>query len=298
MKIADLFDSIKGKIFKKNDICQNIEQTFKEFNTYIIPVVAEQDAVFGKQEPKSKVGQRFQTSLQNALGIRNATIFKLLHINAINACTVTSELEKMVNKEFTEITTDATLTFSRSHLLQLVSGMDFYSRYIQKLITYILINENELIDAADTVKNNLATAEINYVEHNWTQFLALARIFAKKPTDVINMLNKVPEVIINSDNADAATAVNDMSKIDPLRLGMVPSLWNPFFAIGMYVANRQVKKYEETRAQHEQNLLRIKKLKRDQENNPSPEIANRIEYLTDHTNKLAADLARMEKEYA
>ena len=97
MKIADLFDSIKGKIFKKNDICQNIEQTFKEFNTYIIPVVAEQDAVFGKQEPKSKVGQRFQTSLQNALGIRNATIFKLLHINAINACTVTGELEKMVN---------------------------------------------------------------------------------------------------------------------------------------------------------------------------------------------------------
>lgn len=297
MKIAELYKMIVGKIFKKEDIVQNVEQTYKELDNFVIPAAIEMAKTFSSFEVKDANVVRFQNDLQRALDNRRLNIFSLLNINAVNAHTLANELEKMVEKNFNDITNDASLSFVKANVLQLVGYLDFYSRYIQKLFNYILNAENTQVDPNDTIQNSLSKGEIDFIERNWLFFLSIAKLLGTKADVIVNLINKIPDAEITVDNADLAEKVATTNKVDPLRLGLVPPRNLVTFHIGMYFVKRQVRKYSEAKAQHEQILLRIKKLKRDYDNDPNPVLADRIEFLGNRINQLSAEIAEMEKGY-
>lgn len=295
--------------FKKDRILEDSRIVKTELETVSIASYKEAEKVFTGWNFKSKQMQDyikiFNRNFKPSAGfgakdnivtsIRKA-LEKLLETHSVVEDKLQSSLEDIVMAEG--------VTCLKANLLQTLEGVSFLSKYAYKFLNYIYIVETANQDEQNEIeyiKNNLSPADIAYIEESFTYFAILLSTLSKSKVEIEKIIETIPDIVINSTNADVINSTIDKDKLNPLSThGLIQGntitiFNNPIYHIGLMVAEWQANRYKlskETKKVLELRLLNLQMIK---QKNPDAKLEKEIEYIQSRIQGLDYKMKKMEE---
>lgn len=295
--------------FKKDRILEDSRIVKTELETVSIASYKEAEKVFVGWNFKSKQMQDyikiFNRNFKPGAGfgakdnivtsIRKA-LEKLLETHSVVEDKLQSSLEDVVMAEG--------VTCLKANLLQTLEGISFISKYAYKFLNYIYIvetaNQAEQ-NEVEYIKNNLSPADIAYIEESFTYFAILLSTLSKSKVEIEKIIETIPDIVINSTNADAIQSTIDQDKLSPLsthglvRNNAVTVFNNPIYHIGLMVAEWQANRYKLSKETKKVLELRLLNLQMIAQKNPDAKLEKEIEYIQSRIQGLDYKIKKMEE---
>lgn len=295
--------------FKKDRVLEDSRIVKTELETVSIISYVEAEKVFTGWTFKSKQMQDyikiFNRNFKPGAGfgakdnivtsIRKA-LEKLLETHGVVEDKLQTHLEDVIMTEG--------VTCLKANLLQMLEGISFISKYSYKFLNYIYIVETSTQNdqnEAEFIKSNLSPADIAYIESSFVYFTVLLSTLAKSKQEIEKIIEKIPDILINSTNADAISSTIGHDKLSPMSnhgliQGPNPTIFNnPIYHIGLMVAEYQANRYKLSKETKKVLELRLLNLQLIQQKNPDAKLEKEIEYIQSRIQGLDFKIKKMEE---
>jgi hypothetical protein len=291
--LKKFLDALKPKLFKV-DILSDIENQRKELQEFVLPGFNEFNKTFTNYTFKSDVVKNIDSIYRRVTNESSKVgLFVLIEKDLTEVLKALDELETSVDKNFTDTVYRSAMTFTQANIIQMVSTIGFLVRYARNLNTLALIEEADKEDLGSDIK--MVNAEINRITDQSRKFVNSLTIVAKSANIINKTLDKIP--VSNIDDESLAINTGNRSVLDPFALNLLDTGFNPFYFIGMIVAERQAANYHEAKEDYEiqQSLLLNLKLAQQRQNDAKLEL--KIQRQIERIQKLRRSLNDMEQKY-
>lgn len=298
MKIENFVASILPSIARDN-VLEDIRITEGELKTTTIPAYQHAAPFFKSWKFQNDISKDYQATFSR---IAKGHSGDLINVIAKGLPTVLGNLavtEVEIKKVFAEDTAAGGMSYLKAQLLQYVEMAGFVSRYAMKLLVLIYAAETSSADAGETVITEcMAPAQLEWLKLNFVNFCTAFAAVTLSVTDTEKAFRNIPDIVVTPENAKTLPATVGLAKIDPMGCGLIPVKLNPIYHIRMRIAEWQTRRYDAAKDELKLCQLRQLNLERVAQNKPDPRIQKEIEYIEERTQKLAAKIAEMEREYA
>lgn len=280
----NIFEYVKGikKRFTKVDIGVTIDTVNAELVNITIPLLADKAAWLVKDDSQvtSNFYQRDRESIMTDFSksgyLRKSNPFDMILKSLRNTVEILAFLKAYFDKSTGEELSNASVTVTESNALQLIDLAAFVSTYTRSWLDVIL--------SAETNHRNNVNGELNitqamfvYLGDNRANFGAAISILATPVEKIETMFKAIPEIVIAEVNPKAVTGTLGQDKIDPLRLNLIQSKWDPIYFIGMIISDYSAARYKAAKEEAAFLELRIARFKKQLEQKDDPHLANIIE---------------------
>lgn len=211
---------------------------------------------------------------------------------AINNCIeLLDYIERALNDKFNEDVTRSALSVYHASILKLVNLIGFVSDYARmaSVIHFVELEQHSRGQKAEHVK-----ADIKFIEEYKWSFFAALNVFRMPVKDLIDKLEHLPNIILNEENYEL---VKNTSDVDPLQMNFIVHPLNPVIFVGTRINLYQAKKYKQAQADLQEVQARLHRMNSNRNGEVDAKLDRQVEYYTNLSTKLKAEIARMEKEY-
>jgi len=301
MKIDKFVESLSPTLVAE-DLLEDNRVTAKELDTVTGPIY--KSAVtdyFNRSSFKSDVVNAYDKEFKKVIkGGKNL----VQQINdAIEKVEETVELvADLIESNFSDTIATSGISYSQANIIQLGEYCAFFSRYSIRLLNFLTVHETtEYEDSGiekGELKDSLSPAEIQWVQANLPSFLLVFPIVTQDVDKTTKALSGIPDIAITPENYRTLSSTVGENKLDPLATKYIPAKMNIFMYLGKWIAEGQVKRYNAAKEEKEAVELRLINLKSLDKGNPNPGIQKQIRYYESKAQRLQAEIAQMEKDYA
>lgn len=184
-----------------------------------------------------------------------------------------------------------------ANILQLAEMNKFMLSYAPKLLLWMYASEGAAMSAH--VKDNMSTAERQWLTKNLTGFVAVVSLYCRPAAEIRKKLDGVAAIPVAGIDFETAAAV-DYTKVDPLRMGfigedmLVALVSGISFRLGKLWAEWSVKNHNEQKELKNALELRLIEIKLAQDGTTDAALTKRIRYTEDRLSKLTYQIAQYE----
>lgn len=226
---------------ERKDLLNQIANLEDEYDTSISPLLAEVRELILSLEIKSQIGHKYAATMARAVSFRGNYLelfFRSLENTRSSLGVVTQEIRRLFGFQFT----NTNLTIQRANLLKYVDALNFYIRWGRKFMLFLVTQESQA--RGRPASSHWSPAEIDWVQSNMDQFVALYPSMVLNPNELKQKIGQAADAEINAETYDLATRTLGDAKMDPLRLSGFSPQQNPFLTLGKYAAEARVARYK------------------------------------------------------
>jgi hypothetical protein len=216
----------------------------------------------------------------------------------IKVSDIVSHLEDKLEKELEKDVVAEGISGKKANMLKTLETAAFISRFSIKLLDYYYVNETSVINKEKDkyIKENLSPANIDFIESKFSEFCFAIKALSVTKDQYEKLLAKIPDININSSNADALTATLGSDKLDPMGLqGFSSVSSNPIYHVALMVAEWQANRYKAARDTKRLLELRLLNMQMQQQKTPDAALEKDIEYTTNRIKNLDFKIRDMEE---
>lgn len=288
--------------FTKNKVLESCSLTQQSIKEYTLPAYLEAAELFKIAGIKAKPLNEFITSYSKDVSkVTDKTFISDISSILEDSLLLLELIEDAAKKDISTTEASLALTYKKATLLRLIQTAEFLSVYSRKLLNYVYIIETNAINPESTsLKDSLNKVEISFVEDNYYDFTRACGVIKAATKGFKKSYEEIPEAVISDLSEVTLPETIGLSKLDPfLMSGFIDAsvVWNPFYAVGMLVANWQANNFKKT--QNEFNLLQLRlfNLKNTHDKKPDAALEKEINYTQERINDLEYAIHNMKKEY-
>lgn len=279
-------------IMSKEEVLTSVQETTQIISKYTLPAVRSAEQIWRGQSFKSSAAKRIESDMKRE--IKNKPMFEIMRSSMENALVLLGHISTYVERVFQENEANIGLSYAKATVLRLVQASELSSTYCRRLLNYVLWLECE---QQKGTTQGPTPGEIRWLTDNYNAF-ALAMTALQKDKEALeHTLKNLPEATVTDTSEMSFISTLGIGNVDPFGMSQLSVRWNPFYLIGMLVADWQAQRY--ANAQDEVKLLEARKLQLEllREGKQDAKLDKEIEYLQDRLTGLYAKLDKMEKDY-
>lgn len=284
--------------FDKGRVEEDLRVLKEELSQSTIPPYESAAEYFGSEKFKSKECQQYDRLFGGRVKVerRMEGVYPVVIDHVLRRASDTvSMLEGEVDKYFGRDVAASGLTYARANLLRLIEVTYFVSRYARKLLLWTYDEEKKA--HGRKVGDPFTKAEIEWIFANRDAFFIALNVLAKPTSEIKGALYNIPDMVVVPEEVDIAEQTVGATKLDPLRMGIIPIKLNPIYHVRLAIAEFQVARYkagQEEKRSLEYRLLALKEIKQD--SGGDARLEQQIEYTENRIKKLNHKLAKMEED--
>lgn len=298
MNTQEYVQSLQG-VTNKEDILSALDSVIQDLGTKTHPIVATAAAAFKSIKLKSPEIIAYDERYRNDFRLgRGASVFGDLQERLRAVSINLTSLRGLIEKTVPDTVTPSSIDHRTATLMQLVDNASFVMRYIRRFIEAAVVYETEQTGIYDDyIKQNLTKGEITWLHNRFPAFLTMMDGLSLSQTDFIKKFEGIPAIRVDEHStADAGMFGRD--KVDPFRLHFLATSLNPFFLVGRWVAEYQVKRFKESQEDLARIQKRIMLLEEATAGKANPKIEKELTILRDKSEGLIYSINKAEEEVA
>jgi len=266
-----------GNITKKTEILEGLGNTTTNINRSIIPVLDKSIDFFKKNEvPIDKLKLTRNMNEYGKLYVINVSTMLIVIRNIFKDIVKNeSKLVRLVDDNLEGLISKTNLTVRETAILKVIEDISDMSLYTYDYV-YLLINRHPDI-VVDGENIYLSKPKINEIYRNLYTYAMMVKTY-NDFTKTVSDLGKVADIKIQ-ENSNRSLLKNISSKLGKsMSLPLNGFVGNIIYHWGMFMVDREVKKYESLK--DKQKLIELKLLELQSKNNGSenPRLTKQIEY--------------------
>lgn len=228
---------------------------------------------------------------------RSTSLVKTIHDGMEDCLEFLKGIDKTLDTQFDETIVAESLSALKANTIQCLETASFISTYSLKFLNFIYVHETAAVkNDQDIIRQELSAGDLNYIMNNFQAFAKGFSIIAVNSKTIEKTLSGIPDVVVNSDNAQAMGAMLSDSKLDPMGFSAVVGFTkSPVYRLRMIVAEIQVKRYnqnKELKAILECRQLYLDSIKNDSDN---PVVQKEINIIRSRLDRVNADIRHFEE---
>lgn len=285
--------------FSRNRIEEDLDALLKDINENTLPSFDAATEHFSRDKFSSKETLDFEKAFSRGVkldGSYKGNFIMVLNEVSKNTLQTIAYVKANLEKHFTEDVNATGMTYTRANVLRYIEVLGFYNRYARKLLLWVYDNEAIAHKASSVLGKAFTKAEMDWLTKNRTAFFAAVRIVSIKQRELEGAFKNIPNMIVVPEEEDVVIETVGAAKVDPLRMGILPTKVNFIYHIRMSVAEYQVARYHAGVEEAKMLELRLLDLKKRSSGEVDAKLEQLIEYTENRLKKLNAKLAKMEEE--
>lgn len=293
MKIIEFIRQL-APVFRREDLIEKMRMLRIDLEDQTIP--AFQGLVEAGIKNKSKVVVEFEKAFAKTVRTHYKGDWAEVTLQILqNISANLSIYESMIDKNYAKDIIASGITFKKAELLRLFAIADFVVTYSRQNLLYLLAAEANVEARTLQMGKERPMPELNWLAANQLGYLKSMQIMAMRSADQVNAMNEIPDIIVNEDSLTTADATIGSLKLDPFAASMIPISWNPFYHMGVRLANRENMRID--RAKNEKRALefRLEQLRMQGRGEQDARLEKTIEFYENEVNLLAAKIAKYEE---
>ena len=182
------------------------------------------------------------------------------------------------------------------NIIRYLETVKFVITYASRLLATLVICETNAANNKEEL-DSITAAEAEYISKNSPEFWEGLNTVSPEAKVLETSLKSIPDIMLNKDNADAMATVAGNQKVDPLKMGFIPTNWNIFFHINMAVAEMQAESFD--RLVEERNMVQFKlqQYKYAVAGKTNPALELKVQKTQERLDKLNHSLHKKIEEY-
>lgn len=281
----DQFVNKMVPFLRRNELLEDLDTSVKIIRDVSLPLF-ERAKFLDNHKWKDRQNQEFQTFWNKAdrenkgnwvPGVRKALEQLLKNAEVVS---------KLISSRMSDETYKDAMSYLKANLTQYVAHISFFVKYAN-----LQLNNACALEAAAFDKNadieDLAPATRRWLMENRGAFASVYRIMVIRDSELSREMQKVPDAIIEPEAFGHQTDMLGRAKTDPLRMGFIPVVLNPFLWVQIKIADWVHDRYEAAREEKTTVELRLAELHALSSGNQADEnIRRQIKYRQDQLTKL------------
>lgn len=296
----DIFKFI-GKLLpsvERNNVIDALRTLKKELEEQTIPTYQQAfDAgVFQSTAKfKSKWAQDFQVLFTN--GTRNLRVRGNYVEGSLTVLkTLPARIDWLI--EQFEKKTDQTIvangiTFPVANLMQFHQAVDFVVKFSRKVLLMTYINETSDYFKQRNIDTPFTPADIKEINGALSDYVRTLAVVAHP--DIVKTLNSVPDVVVEGSDQAGTVGAYGNARLQPLGFTSAYHM-NPIYMVRQWIADLQVARYEEAKAERAALELFLIQLQQAQQGKEDAAVQKQIEYHNGRLQRLSLQIAKMEED--
>lgn len=204
--------------------------------------------------------------------------------------------EKLVVANLSGQVSATGLTYKQAAVLQYLNAIFLVSKYSRKWLNMIFTYESAQYENSGTViDESITRAERLWLEKTFPDFLSAYAAATGDSAKVLQKLNEVPEITVSDSNENALNTTVGISKLDPMKSGLIATKANPIYFVRMVIAEWQVARFNEAKEELRLIELRLQLLKELQQKRPNAKLELAIRQAESRVQDKQAELAKLEE---
>lgn len=281
----------------KSTVDNDLQMSLDEFLNHVEPVYHSFGVEFKNYKLKSENGRAFEQVFSNAFKGNYHTNFLIASFEKalINIPGKVDMVQRALEENTQSDILRASITARQINIVQLAEVISFVTRFSRRLLNFIVTCEtNALLDKDELIDTR--AAEVQYINDNFSPYIMGLNFLAVPQSDAIEMLEAVPDVLIDKAGAQTAQKVAGMSA-DPFNLGFIPVKMNFIYHIGMRIAEYQAARYHEAKYEQQALAAKILFLRKKLDGKEDAKLEQVIDNYETLLSKKTYEIAKMEENY-
>lgn len=305
MKITEYLKRLFHSI-SRNQITASCDKTIDSIQKHTLPAYVTAAGFFKEHKLSSDESADFITGYKTKVGLKGGqNIVESIHDVLQRTMGLLQSIGERSDALFADVESTIGMTFQKATYLRLISSASFANDYARQFLNYLYAAETSKLAPSDNpLANTLTPAERKYVEANFDNFCVIMAILAGDQKDVMEAIDDLPDAIVSEKSEQTLLGSLGSRKLDPLGFNNLIApvtlsvRWNPFYLIGILVADFQVAQYKA--ADDEVSLLGLRRLNLEKlhAKKPDARLQQEIDYLANRVSKARHTLMTMEQKYA
>lgn len=284
--LKDLVLRLNTTIARK-DVMKNVELIFSSISEDVIPSLKE------LEENVNNLSKDKLLKLKNVAAIcgikhkDHKDIFTKLLVTFTSIQKEYTTFLDLVNKELNEVVTNKTITAKDAVILRIISDIASMNSYVLDFSYYLLINDKETI---------LPKYKLKSINDGSIPFSSLYKVYSN---NIHKLLQDVYKTSDNKLDVEDETGMNEVMLSKTGKLVVLPQasgfINNPIYHFRIWLADREMNKYESLKDKKRLIELKVLELKLKQSNGNEPELSKQIEYYEEKLSKTEHAIERIEQ---
>lgn len=299
MIISNFLESLLPTV-SKDTVRDDLNLSVEEFNQHVDPVYKQFEKNFQNYQFKNPTLNAFEKKLKNSDVQINYSGNWLVAIYK-EAIKHTPEKIKLVqymmddNSKTADFVREA-MKVREVNAVQLAEVLSFMVRYSRRLLNYAVTIETNYLKQEDE-NGRVLIAEVEWINKHYSPFLVGLAFLATKKAKATELIDKVPDILVNKANAQEVMAVASHTA-DPFRMGFIPLVLNPIYHVRMRIAEWQAARYHEAKFEQQALATKLMYLQKKAEGKDDAKLERTIEEYERLLAKKTYELHAMEEKYA
>lgn len=256
MKISNFVESIMQDT-STSKIVNDLQASKDEFTTHVVPVYESFIDQFGNYTFNSPQLQEIQKRYDNV--VKDKSRYNFVRASYESSLSRLEEriewISNLLEDNMSADIIKTSLTLTQVNIMQLSELVTFAVRFSRRLLNYVVTLETQDVSNTEP-KNAMKPAEINWIQQHIPYYFKALNILAMPKRQADKLFEAIPDVLLQD-----PSKVDDTERLvgpsaDPFELKFIPVVLNPFYHIGMKIAEYQAARYHE--AKHEEQVIAAK----------------------------------------
>jgi hypothetical protein len=205
-----------------------------------------------------------------------------------------SLFETLVDKNYAKDIIASGITFKKAEILRIFAIADFFVTYSRQNLLYLLASEANVEARTLQAGKERPLPELSWLDANKAGYFRSFAVVAMKAADLQRMINDIPEIVITDESVSTTSSTVGSLKLDPLASSMIPITWNPFYYIGVRMANREAARIDRAKNEKRAIEFRLEQLRMQARGENNARLEKTIEFYEQEVNILAAKISKFE----
>lgn len=207
-------------------------------------------------------------------------------------------VRKQVEGNFEETTFRDGISYPKAMVVYLMEAVLFEISYARRLLLAIYGYEVPAYfpNAESAPMLPYSDYDIRRLEAEFVTFANIAAALLHQ-RNIDELLEAVPDLIVDVKDKNGAAASMGHHKLSPLALGFVKPDWNPFYRVGRWVAEWQVKQLNKAKKEKMALDLYLIQLKTARDGKQNAAVEHQIEKITSDIQRLSYEIDQKESDY-
>lgn len=245
----NIFNYIRSLVpaLEKRHILNDLRMIREDLVDITLPSYVSGMAVLGEVNLRSKEAIEFEKAFAQAVtGHRvRGNFINVTHAALVLASEQVDVIEDAVKKHFAKDVISSGITYRQANILRYSELLRFVAKYARLRLILTMAAETNIVrgNSADMGKE-VSNPEFSWLSRNRNSFMAAVAVIFESSRDLARVLNDVPDVTADPDNASVVANTVGLNKLDPKRLNRVGFNGNPFFHLRMLREDILTAEYE------------------------------------------------------
>lgn len=276
----------------KDEVLSSISETQQIITKYTLPACIAAEELWRGQKFKNVTSRNIEESVKR--DVKNKPLFETLRFTMQNTQDLLGSIEEYAQQIFHDKEANIGLNYAKAMTMRLVQAAELCSTYTRRLINYVYWLEGQSIGSEVIGPKQ---AEIDWIKEKFDSYLVGMHALQKDKDALQKALKELPDAVVTSTTEMTLTQTLGIGAVDPFGLNQLSVRWNPFYLLGMVVAEWQASRYEQ--AKDELQLLEYRRMQIEKLRSKTQDarLDQEIEYLQERITGMYAKIDKMEKNY-